>query len=219
MKKIAVLSLSMLLTLFVVSCGSNTELVGKWTPEATSTNIPFKKVFVVGITQNLEARQSFENKVKQVFATRGVEAIASLDHVNPNASMDTTARKNAILAKMRELGCDAVLTMALLDEKSETRYVQGTSTYPTMGMYGGYYGGFGGYYGYRYGGVYSPGYYTEDKTYFIEANVYDVQNETLQWSGQSKSWNPSSIEKFSKDYAVMITSNLLRDGIVSHSDE
>lgn len=216
MKKILLLSVSLVLTVAMVSCGNNTKLVGKWQPEMASQAMPFKKVFIIGITQNLEARQSFEDQVKSVFDTRGVASVASLGHLNPHSGLDSTARKDAVIAKAKELGCDAILTMALLDATSETRYVQGSS-YPTMGMYGSLYGGFGGYYGYHYGAVYSPGYYTEDKTYFLESNVYDLNAETLQWSGQSKTWNPGSINSFSEDFAVMLTSSLLKDGIVTHA--
>ena len=52
--------------------------------------------------------------------------------------------------------------------------------------------------------LYSPGYWTTDKTYFIEANAYDVETQALIWSVQSKADNPSGIEKSSKEYTEML---------------
>jgi len=36
--------------------------------------------------------------------------------------------------------------------------------------------------------------------YFIESNLYDVNTLELLWSVQSKSYNPTDIEKVSKEY-------------------
>jgi hypothetical protein len=59
-------------------------------------------------------------------------------------------------------------------------------------MYG---AGFYGYYNYWSPTLYSPGYYTTDKTYFIEANAYDMETQKIIWSVQSKAENPSGIEE------------------------
>jgi len=52
--------------------------------------------------------------------------------------------------------------------------------------------------------LYSPGYWTTDKTYFIEANAYDAETQQLIWSVQSKADNPSGIEKSSREYTEML---------------
>ena len=127
----------------------------------------------------------------------------------PNFTKDQSD-KAVILAKVRELGCDAILTSALVDKQSETRYVPGTVTYaPYMG-YGSY--GFGGYYGYMYPAMYgSPGYYTTEKTYFIETNLFDVASEKMIYSVQSTAYDPSTITAFSRDYCEAVTKQFTKD--------
>ena len=101
--------------------------------------------------------------------------------------------KDEVLEMIRKNGQDGIITIALLDEKVETRYVPGT-TYSPM-RYGGYYGSFGGYYGYYGSTFYDPGYYTTDKSYIVETNLYDTGTETLAWSAQTETFDPSNPEK------------------------
>jgi len=99
----------------------------------------------------------------------------------------------------------------LVDQQHETRYVPGTAYYPTAYPY---YGAFGSYYAYGYSSFYSPGYYTDDKIYYFEANLYDAQTEKLVWSAQSKTYNPSSIDSFLDEYVEALSKQLAKDGVV-----
>lgn len=195
----------------VVSCGPSTNMVGTWKPETRSENLPYKKVFILPMTDNIRAKTAFEMSVAAELAKHNVEYELSSTHFPPEFTAPSAQDRLALVQKMKELGCDAVIVMSLLDSKSESRYVSGA--YPASSAM--YYGGFGPYYGYRYGMIYEPGYYVEDKIYFLEANVYDVQSETLQWSGQSKTYNPSNLEQFSTDYASVLTMALMRGDIIA----
>jgi hypothetical protein len=99
------------------------------------------------------------------------------------------------------------MTVALVDKTSETRYVPGTATYMPYGSYG---YGWGGYYGYGMS-TYNPGYYTTDKTYFVESHIFDVESEKMIWSAQSEAYNPSSISKFSRDYTTVLADRISKD--------
>jgi hypothetical protein len=68
----------------------------------------------------------------------------------------------------------------------------------------GYGYGYRGYYNYWSPMMYDPGYYTTDKTYFMEGDLFDVASENMIWSVQTESYNPSSIEKFSKDLTQLM---------------
>ena len=39
---------------------------------------------------------------------------------------------------------------------------------------------------------YDPGYYTTDKTYYVEVNVYSTRKDGLIWSGVTSTMNPTS---------------------------
>ena len=100
-----------------------------------------------------------------------------------------------MMVKVKNLGCNLIFTINLIDKVSETRYVPGTAGF--YGPFPGYGLGFRGYYSYWYPFMTDPGYYVTDKTYFMEGNLFDADTETLLWSVQTKTTNPSSIETFS----------------------
>jgi hypothetical protein len=59
--------------------------------------------------------------------------------------------------------------------------------------------------------MYDPGYYTTDKTYFMEGDLFDVATETMIWSVQTESYNPASIEKFSKELTQLMLDQAAKD--------
>lgn len=211
MKKIN-LVFTFLILVFAVSCSPSTKIIGSWTGPNTPTE-PYKSIFVTGITDNLVARQAFENDIDSQLEARKVTAVSSFDIIPPGFKA-TEANKEAVLNAIREGGSDAILTVALLDQTSETRYVPGTTMYSPMG-YGGYYGRFYGYYSYYNPVMYDPGYYSTDKKYYLEMNLYDAKTETLVWSAQSETTNPSSIETFSRTFSEMVVNRLIKDGLIS----
>lgn len=63
---------------FIVASCDSPQLVESWKNPTITTYTP-TKVFVVGLTSNLEARQKFETELKNALEIRGIEAIRSLD--------------------------------------------------------------------------------------------------------------------------------------------
>ena len=126
--------------------------------------------------------------------------------------------RDLALKLIRDRGCDVILSIAVIDQHSETYYQPGAVSvsvgygygyhpyggYGPYGSYGAYGTGFYGYYNYWQPTLYSPGYWQTDKTYFIEANAYDAETQQIIWSVQSKADNPSGIEKSSKEYTEML---------------
>jgi hypothetical protein len=70
---------------------------------------------------------------------------------------------------------------------------------------------FRGFYSYWYSYFYDPGYYVTDRYYFMEGNLFDSKSETLIWSVQTKTINPSSIENFSKSLIETLMQKAIED--------
>ncbi|MDG1275792.1 MAG: hypothetical protein P8O16_00840 [Algoriphagus sp.] len=211
MKKVNYLVALALVTI-MGACSPSTKITGSWTGPNTPSE-PYKSIFVTAISENLVARQTIENDIDAMLQKDGVEAKSSFDIIPPGFKA-TAENKEATVAAIRDGGSDAILTIALLDQTSETRYVPGTTMYSPMG-YGGYYGRFSGYYSYYNPVMYSPGYYSTDKNYYIEINLYDAKTEELVWSAQSETTNPSSIETFSNAFSQLVVNQLLKDGLIA----
>ncbi len=200
------------LVALVSACSPSTKIIGSWTGPNTPTE-PYKSIFVTAISDNLVARQTVENDLDALLQKDGVEAKSSFEIIPPGFKA-TAENKEAVVEAIRKGGSDAILTVALLDQTSETRYVPGTTMYSPMG-YGGYYGRFYGYYSYYNPVMYDPGYYATDKNYYLEINLYDAKTEELVWSAQSETTNPSSIETFSRSFSELVVNQLIKDGLIS----
>jgi hypothetical protein len=211
MKKVNYLVALALVTI-VGACSPSTKIIGSWTGPNTPSE-PYKSIFVTAISENLVARQTIENDIDAMLEKAGVEAESSFEIIPPGFKA-TAENKETTVAAIRDGGSDAILTIALLDQTSETRYVPGTTMYSPMG-YGGYYGRFSGYYSYYNPVMYSPGYYSTDKNYYLEINLYDAKTEELVWSAQSETTNPSSIETFSNSFSQLVVNQLIKDGLIS----
>jgi len=70
------------------------------------------------------------------------------------------------------------------------------------------------YYDFRSPVVYAPGYYTTERTYLIESNLYDVKTGDLIWTVQSSSFNPSSFESWFNGYAQLMLTQMNKDGLI-----
>ncbi len=215
MKKISFLVSFALLTI-LGSCSSSTKIIGSWSsPDKPQAG--YSKLLVTGLTSNLVNRQAFEEELSGTLNEDGFSAESSLRLIPLGSAKDDAGMAKA-LQTIQTAGFDGILTVALIDQTSETRYVQGTATYAPMG-YGGYYSRYSGYYGY-YGGITSnPGYYTTDKSYYIEVNLYDAKTEGLVWSSQSETTNPTNLEAFAHTFAGIVVEQLIEDGILAKASK
>jgi hypothetical protein len=202
-----------LMALLLVSCGTTVQMTGTW--KAPGVGTPgYHNILVASLSPNVGARETIETQLVGALQQNGVTAGRSLDIFPPGFDYRDNASKATSIQKIRAAGYTAVLTASLINKESERRYVPGSMMYAPYPAYG-WYGNFWGYYGYMYGNVYTPGYYTTDKTYFLENNLYDLtQDDKLIWSGQSETYNPNSLQSFAKAYAKTVTRSLRDAGLL-----
>ena len=159
--------------LMLVACGPSTKIEKTWTdPSFTpSAAQSVKKVLVMGLLKDESTRRIAEDKM--VAAFKNVTAVQSYSYLQPS---DTV--RSEVEDKLKKDGFDGVIIMRLADVDKSVSYVPGT--------------GYGGWYGYRYS---SPGYYQQDKTFYVETNFYSLPETKLLWSGTTSSLNPSKVDK------------------------
>ncbi|MEM9671099.1 MAG: hypothetical protein ACFB15_19180 [Cyclobacteriaceae bacterium] len=200
------------LPLFIIACSPSTQITASWqNPDMEDSD--YQNILVAAMTRDLEARSTVEGELAVALQEAGVKVTNSGKLFTPSETNDVEKNRDMMLEKIRQNGSDAILTVALLDEKSETRYVPGAATYAPTVRYG-FYGGFYNYYDYRYPMVYDPGYYTQDKTYFLESNLYDAETEELLWTAQSRTYNPANLDKFAEEFARVIVSRLQKEDMI-----
>jgi hypothetical protein len=180
-----------------VACGPSTKIEKTWTdPSFKSGSESFHKILAMGLLKDESTRRIAEDKI--VAAIKGATAVQSYTYLQAS---DTV--RSAIEEKLKKDGFDGVVIMHLSTIDKSTSYVPGTT-------YGGWYGYRYGYYG--YGG--SPGYYQEDKTYYVETNIYSLTSNKLLWSGTTSSLNPSKLDNTLDDIINTLRAELKKQGLV-----
>ena len=182
------------LLLLLAGCGPSTKIEKTWTdPSFTAPAVQaYKKVLVIAIMKDESTRRIAEDKL--VAAFKNVTAVPSYSYLTAS---DTD--RSAVEARLQKDGFDGVVIMRLSDVDKSTTYVPGTTYY--------------GWYGYRYGGG-SPGYYSEDRTYYVETNFYSLTEGKLLWSGTTSSLNPSKLDKTLDEIIATLRTQLQSQGLV-----
>jgi hypothetical protein len=170
------------------------------------------KIFIFVMTQNYDVQLNIENDLAAAAEAKGIKTVKSIDAFGPILTLDKLPKTDVLLKAIRDLGCDGIFTVALVDQTEKTHYVQSSSSgvFVPYAGYGYYYSG---YYAYT-PSFYSPGYYTTDKTYFVESNLFNAITEKLLISMQSKVVNPPTVIKASKQYTQMLVTELQNQGFM-----
>jgi len=211
--------LALTLSLVIYSCKSSSYIktTAAWVNKEKVPPEPIKSVFIIAFTDNIDVRSHLEDDIAAAAEKKGIKAYKSLEFIGPVELKLVAPVKDVFLKKLDSLNCETVFTVALVDYKSETRYVPPTTSpgvyspysYSPYVQYSGYsaaspYGGFGGYYGFAIGNLSTPGYYSTTSKYFLEAKLFDLKTDDLLLSIQSMAKNPKEIEKSSKKYVETV---------------
>lgn len=200
----------LLFLLFVLaSCGPSNKVTFSWNDKNFKADKSYKKIFTAALVTNPHVRTHLEEEMSKASLALGFSVERSWDYFPPTFSQGKPIDKEIMMGKIKELNCDLIFTITLVDKESETRYIPGMSG--IYGPYAGYGMGFRGYYSYWYPYIYDPGYYVTDKRYFMEGNLFDTVSDKLIWSVQTESLNPSSMEKFSKEIVSVMFEKAIKD--------
>ena len=178
--------------LLLAGCGPSTKIEKTWTdPSFTPASVPsYKKILVMGLLKDESTRRIAEDKM--VAAFKNVTAVQSYSYLQPSDTI-----RSEVEDKLKKDGFDGVVIMRLADVDKSVSYVPGT--------------GYGGWYGYRYS---SPGYYQEDKTFYVETNFYSLPETKLLWSGTTSSVNPNKLDRTVDDIVSTLKGQLQKQKLI-----
>jgi hypothetical protein len=181
----------------------------------------YKKLAVLALLPNDQARVLVEKAVAASLTSRGVHAVttwsefvfANKPEIVKQAKLTDEQRKEIIRKKVTENNIDALLIITKFNSKTEERYVPGSSVSVGIGMPG--YPVYGypyyGYYSYAYNVISEPGYYENVATYFVETNLYDVASEKLLWTGQTSTEVSNSFETDATQFGEVLVKRMIED--------
>jgi hypothetical protein len=202
--------IAVLLALSAIGNCKSTKLVAS-VKSPTYAGQRFKRVLVIGMSDNPAIRSDFEDAMANALKREGVHAIPGHNILlrPKSAKMDPEYLK----AQIKEHNIDAVIVSRLVSVKNDVTYIPGqvyTLPYP-------YYNSFYGYYGGIYPQVYSPDYLREDKTVRVETNLYGTSTPEGEfvWSGISDTFNPNpkKVDKAINVVVQVVVQDLEKEGI------
>lgn len=194
--------------LLLISCSSsNTRITKSWVNKDAVKKEKYNTIFIAALNPNTEDKATLENELAYWANQNNIKPVKSHE-VFANVTKDNMPTKEELLNTIRGTKSEVIFTIALKDVKTAD-YARG-SVYipvgPTISFYG--------YYSNVFPLVYDVEYYTPDKTYYVESNIYDAETEELLWSAQSETYNPSDFENFIKGYVNSLFKQLEKDGIL-----
>ena len=192
----------LLFTLFTsqISCGPSTRIVNSWRDSAVTINTDTLHKFVVAaLLKNESVRRMTEDKMAALNPGKAVQSYLLF-------GTQALSEKENYMKKLKDEGYNGVVIMRILKVDKDSRYVQGT--YPA------YYGSWRGYYGVAWGGYYDPGYYTTDKTFYVEVTVFSLPRDRLIWTGTTATINPSSGDELFTSVINSVQSKMIKEGFL-----
>ncbi len=208
-----VLALSILFTLSLQQACGPTKMGSTWTKEAYQDR-GYSKIAIIGIGKDLTARNTFEKDAVALLKEQGINAVEGILMFPPGGAEEIRTAEDYIKI-IKENNLDGVITMALVDSKEADRYKPGETLYVPS------YYRVGEYIVRGYQTFNTPGYYTTEKSYLIEAVLYNVKGdlhkgkETMVWTGQSTLLEPSSLKNASESFTKRMVNQLVTDRIVT----
>ena len=206
--------IALLLAAAIASCKPSSDITGTWkNPSAALEKIG--KIMVLTLNGSVEAREIVENSLTSAFGQRGYQALSGLETLprGTAAGLADEESRAAALEKIEGTDTDAILTIALLNDHTEVRYVPGADRYDPVPRFG-YLPDFWGYYSDLYPVLNTPAYYQEDKVYFLEINLYDASNGKLLWSAQSQTYSPDNLSSVSREFSSVLVKRMEKDGVI-----
>lgn len=168
----------------------------------------FKQILAMGLINNVTIRQDTETELVHAANDVGLKSTNSMSLFPPELGKPIEDIER-VKARLREIGMDGILTVALIDVKAE-RYVASEVAYEPFV----YYDRFRNYYYRTYTAVYKPGYYAQNSEYFLETNFYELTGGSLVWSGRSKVFSYGELEATLPQYAKTLFKQLISEGVI-----
>jgi hypothetical protein len=213
MKKIILPAMLLFFFLVFMGCLPTVDVTKTWkNTEALNSNASHHSIFIAALTSNVEAKKKLESRLAAEAKKRGLKVVTGMEVFGPPGSPGIDTARAAILDKIRATGATAAFTVALVDVGDENHYVPGSGSYGTA--FSSYFDSFGNYYRRTDLVVNSPGYYADEKMYYLESNLYDVTTEKLLWSAQSESATPDGLNSLSKNFTKAMIMQMEKDGVI-----
>jgi hypothetical protein len=208
--KQVITGMAVLIVMLTIASCSSTELLSSW--KAENANLKqYKKVLVVGLTgsKDRSIRDNVESAMVNSLKANNLNAVAASETYGPKAFEKMSDAD--VISKVKSDGYDGIVILALLDKEKEKYYTPGRVSYTP---YFTYYSRYWRQWRTMYDRVYEPGYYTNTTNYVLEANLYDVAADRLEYSAQTRSFDPGNAGTLASSFTKTVVTDMVKKGVI-----
>jgi hypothetical protein len=214
--------------LLLSACTSSrsTQITRSWL-SSEKNQAGYDSLYIAALISDQIKRRFIEDDVRTKLQNRNIHSTPSHASVRQSLWVSRDLDKNTMMDVVRRHTKQAIMTISIVDIKETQRYIPGhvIATGPMMmntAMMNPMWGpgawqmnaGFANYWAWNHPVMVTPGHFVNDRKYFLEINVYDVETEALIWSAQSRTLNPRSLEAFSSGFARAVINRMQHDGVL-----
>jgi len=207
--------LILFLVIILMGC-SSAELVENWkNPDIVIFDA--SKVLVIGMTDNENARDKFERKLKKEFNKRNVEAMRSIDVFDVDFTNSKRSEKelDEVEESLLDKGFDAILLTKITGSENRKTLMRSVNElYNSME-------GFKEDYRQHQDIYYEEDYYQNYKVYHAETSLYCIcvgKERSLIWRGAIDIVDPRNIEKTIDDYIDLVVLAMEEQDLIFRKD-
>ncbi|WP_143307216.1 hypothetical protein [Chitinophaga vietnamensis] len=201
----------LLLAAMLLAACSSTSLISTWKEPGLPPQ-KFSKVLVLGMAgaKDREIRESLENAMSQQLTASGIQAATATATFGPKA-FEGLSETEAV-SQVSDKGFDGVMILSMLDKNKEKYYSPGRMSYTPFAVIRSHWYP---YYRVIYDRTYTPGYYSTSVDYTLEANLYSVKGQTLDYSAQGKTFDPSNASALATSFSKAVVADMQKQGVVA----
>ncbi len=153
-------------------------------------------------------RKQIETHLVNDLIENGYHAVSAMEVYRSKAYKKLT--KKEIVDEFKETGVDAIITLVLLNRQKEELFVPpAISSNPVASF-----DDINKYYSSVFDKIYTPGYYLSSTNYYWESNLFEVKEDKLVYSVQTKSFDPSNTEILAHENGTMIIKDMIRKKVI-----
>lgn len=192
-------------TVALAGCATK-RIVSDWTN--TGYNSPsFKKIMVIGVSQQTAIRRNFEDRLAAELRKAGVDAVPSYRHIPETGKVS----QERLLATVEKTQADAAIITRLVRAEERIDASPGYHTaFPAIGLYGLYSSAW-------YAGFYTPGWIRQYPVFFSETTLYDVLKDEVVWTATIRTIDPDNIDEATENYVETVAEALKQKNLLSRS--
>ena len=201
----------LLVFLLFINCGT-TKITNSW-KNSSYYNYQPKKILVLGISPNKDARNIYENNIKMELNKRNIKACEASNILEPNFSNLNQAEQQIEneVEKLKNLGFEAVLIATVKGYEEKVPF-NGSIFKINDSFYQ-----FENYYFLNQDIYNDRDYYKKYKVFHLEVSLYDLNDEnkkTLVWLASYDIIDPKKIESTIKKCINRILASLEKEEII-----